>query len=475
MSNTFKTIDKINDTIIGNFVAAMPMVALSYKTPMDMVKYPATKHNYMGNDNTIIMRRIPRPKTFRQDFSNITDGSTAAAAPIIDKIQQETFSMLINQNFSSGYETSFLEEFWVMPASERTRTMKHFFLSIKEAVEGYIYYYYNYNNRYFVGDPSSQLSSLAQLSNYRALMVSLSMPSSEAFLIISPEDMSAFAQNNTTNIYQPKIASEVWLDGVLKGVSGVDLFEDYNISVHQSGTASGNTGLTLNTDVSDGDTTIEITGLTVGETIKVGDKIPVSLQATGGVPSLRYVNPISKADVSNNLCQFHFIVGRADSSNADYVEAKNPVTGIIEGTYTASSTTMTLTLSETFYSDIINNRVAFVTSDFGETGTIPSGTDISVLTNHYCGMGGVKNQYLYFASPAPTGPTYGAKTYSSSLGAIGLTTTLFSAVNAGILQPASYTDGDPGNWGNKVAYYGQCGQLVNWDFSVGLITGPTSS
>jgi hypothetical protein len=475
MSNTFKTIDKLNDVYIGAFTSSMPMVALSNTMPLDMVKYPQTKHNYMGNDNTIIMRRTPRPKTFRQDFSNITDGSTVSAAPIIDKIQQETISLLVNQNFSSGYETSFLENFWLYPDSQRNKLMKNYFLSMKEAVEGYIYYYYNYNNRYFIGDPSSQLSSLAQLSNYRAFMVSLSMPSTEAFLIISPEDMSAFAQNNTTNIYQPKISSEVWLDGVLKGVAGVDLFEDYNVSIHQSGTASGNTGLTLNADVSDGDTTIEITGLTVGETIKVGDKIPVSLQATGGIPSLRYVNPISKSDVSNNLCQFHFIVGRADSSNADYTETVNPVTGIIEGVYTASATTMTLTLSETFYSDIINNRVAFVTSDFGSTGTIPSGTAISVLTNHYCGMGGVKNQYLYFAAPAPKGPTHGATTYSSSLGAIGLTTTLFSGTTAGVQQAAPYTAGDAGLWGDKVAYYGQCGQLVNWDFSVGLITGPTSS
>jgi len=199
----------------------------------------------------------------------------------------------------------------------------------------------------------------------------------------------------------------------------------------------------------DGDQTIDLTGLVIGETIKVGDILKVKLVGDGN--DVYLVNPISgieKHIIDNNLAQLAFVV-IGDTTNTDYNSSTQ--------TYTATSTAMKVRVSRPLRTSTTSDQYARVQTP---TGTLVAGIGIEIIGNHRLNFAMSKGVAISFAAPPLPLLNQGAVTVRKAIDSISINCTTQDSL-------PTYSR----NFVPAIQY----GALIYPDYCVGIISGGTGS
>jgi hypothetical protein len=381
MANTLLTTNKIIDTTLPTLVVGTTLIEIANKMLMKGAYSDAG--NY-GIGSSVEMRKAPRYFASSIDISN----PNVALNLTSQNIQQETITITTERlTYGNSISLTAVETALQMQTQQAFNdyVMTPMMESIKQKIVSYIYDKLLDNLYYIVGSDSSLVNNYQTIADARTAMKELNIPG-EYCLVMSPRDMGAFSSNYVQSNFNKRSIDSIWDNGYIGRIDGFMVYEDENIRLHRSGTASSNTGITIGTAMSNGDTNITLAGLTVGDTINVKDILKISTSGDGA--DVYFVSPY-KEEVDNTYLSPAFVVDADNTgSNSDYDSSTQ--------TYTASDTTMTVSVKQPLRTETTSDQYATI---YTPTGQLISGIGVTVVGNHRLNFAMPKNAAIYFAAP----------------------------------------------------------------------------
>jgi len=438
MANTLLTTSKIAPKLLPEFVVNTALI----ENANLMLEREFTSGDIYGIGGSIQMRKYPRYTITEQALSN---GSLPSGFTITTQdIQQETETLTIESFLYGATNLNAVEQALKLRTDEAFNDFikNPLQTALKQKVMNFLYGKVVEEIYIFTGTPSSSINTYATVANANALMNDFQMPEQRC-LIMSPTDVASFSSSQVSNNFYRESLQDIWRNGLIGMINGFLTYSDNNVVIHLAGTATTDT-ITLNAAAVDGDTTLSLTGLTIGNTIKVGDKFQIPTTAGQAGADIYYVQPEGKITISNTAGPITFVVAAGASSNTDYDSATR--------TYTATATTMTVSIKNPVRTAYSTDQYAYISSP---TDTLPVGLGLTMLDSHRVSPAFCKGNSLTVAMPPLADLKYGAVSSRATFNSISVQTTLQS---------------DSSTYSNKFLLAGQIGALIHPEYTVGILS-----
>ena len=216
------------------------------------------------NAKTSDTQRVPLPNKYRTKTGNVYDGVG---------MEERKVDITVDTHEHVGIDYT-LEE---LTTDITMFTEKHLkpagaALAQKVDYDGCGMYTGIYNQ---VGTPGTIPTKLKFVQDAAKRLDKEAITKMNRVAILSPDAYWGLLGGDMKGLFQPEIVGDLVKNGHLGRTGGIDFYMDQNIRAHTTGTYAGGTPL-VKTTSSEGDSTLAIKDMGVGDVIKAGDRFTVA-------------------------------------------------------------------------------------------------------------------------------------------------------------------------------------------------------